>query len=195
MTKQFQVEIVNVGAPTKVPTARGFYSVIEVAYKQDGKVTGKKFPDCYNPVVYPQLQSSKPGDNFLVTSEKDAKGYYQWTSIEQVAAEAAGSASAQPGATGGSGQATTRQNTSGGSSGRVTGSNYETPEERATKQAIIVRQFAINAAIEALKAVTTIEGSDTDVEDIKVLARQIEDFVYTDIEGRIASIRAAVKQA
>lgn len=190
MTKQFQVEVVNVGQASYTKTAKGGYNSYELAFKQDGKIGGKKFFDFGNKDVYTKLQASKPGDNFSVVSEKDDKGYYQWQSIEATSAQQ----STPEAATGEVTQPTSGQ----ARIGRVMGSTYETAEERATKQAIIVRQFAMNAAIEATK----ITGGDpenasgvVEFDEIAKMARLIEDFVYTDIEGRIASIRAAVKQA
>ena len=57
---------------------------------------------------------------------------------------------------------------------KVAGSNYETREERAARQRLIVRQSSITAA---LSWYTGQAGNPT-VEDIKVLAEEFTDFVF-----------------
>ncbi len=65
------------------------------------------------------------------------------------------------------------------SGGRVTGSNYETSEERARRQVYIVRQSSVSAAIEILKT------EDLDVDDVIDLAKKIEAHVFKQIEPEI----------
>src|SRR3990167_7784422 len=135
--KQLQVEVVNVSAPVFTKTARGGYNIIEVAYKgQDGKISGKKLLDFANVAVYNQFLAVQPGDKFLVDTEKNEKGYYDWVKVGPFVEGAS-----QPIA-----ESTTGPTPSSGR-GRVMGSTYETPEERATNRAAIIRQSTINMAI------------------------------------------------
>src|SRR3990167_5979082 len=153
MMRQFQVEIVNVTPPVFIKTVKGGYNVLEVAFKQDGRVGGKKFMDFAAPGVYNLLETAKAGDIFDVVSEKNAKGYIDWVSVNpgrEVAPTAAetgqeaGKAVTED--SGAPAPAAAKPGYSG--KGRVVGSTYETAEERATKQAVIVRQATLNAAIE-----------------------------------------------
>src|SRR3990167_9810897 len=81
MMRQFQVEIVNVTPPVFIKTVKGGYNVLEVAFKQDGRVGGKKFMDFAAPGVYNLLETAKAGDIFDVVSEKNTKGYIDWVSV------------------------------------------------------------------------------------------------------------------
>ena len=138
---QISIEVINVSAPVFTKTARGGYNFIEVAYKKDGKVEGKKIMDFVSKDVFNALRDSvKPGDVLTVSMEKDAKDYWQWTGISASGAASSGvveGANATAPASG-----STRSGT-----GRVTGSNYETPEERARRQVLIVRQSSLTAAL------------------------------------------------
>lgn len=175
---KFNIEILTVSQPTYTKTAKGGYNQIEVAFKKDGKVDGKKLIDFKYPEVYNAARALKQGDKAVVVSEKGENDkYWNWTSLstqagspteqpaeqESVPAEASGSEST---ATGSRGSATGR--------GRVTGSNYETPQERAKRQVYIVRQSSITAAIEFLKD----NGGTESVEKVIETARQFETYVF-----------------
>ena len=76
--RNFKVEIVNVTPPQFVKTAKGGYNVLEVAYKSDGKVTGKKLMDFASKAAFDLLLNAKQGEVFDVESEKNDKGYFDW---------------------------------------------------------------------------------------------------------------------
>ena len=137
-----RIEIINVQAATK-PTKTGkTYVQLDVAYKnltREGKIEGKKIMPFQNPDVHANLQKATMGQVFEVTTVKEGE-YWQWSNVQEVAK-------------GGS----VEQQTSAASSGYASKgtpspkSTYETPEERAARQRLIVRQSCLSNAVETLK--------------------------------------------
>lgn len=186
-----QIEVVNVSAPVFVKTAKGGYNQIEVAYKQDGKVTGKKLLDFASPQAYNVLKGAASGSVFLVETSKNAAGYIQWDSVAGASGDA-GVSEGNAGETQAETRSSSQERTTGrgaGVSGRVVGSTYETPAERAVKQAAIINQATLNAAIEYTKAFP----EDNSIENVLTTARKFRDFVLTDIEALAGSLKAASK--
>ena len=187
--RQFQIEIVNVTPPVFIKTVKGGYNVLEVAFKQDGRVGGKKFMDFAAPGVYNLLETAKAGDIFDVVSEKNAKGYIDWVSVNPGTAAEAGPEVAQADS-GASSPVAAKPGYTG--KGRVVGSTYETAEERATKQAAIIRQATLNAAIEFHRGeLNTAQGPD-EFESVLATARQFETYTYSNLQARAESLRAVV---
>lgn len=58
---------------------------------------------------------------------------------------------------------------------RVTGSNYETKEERAARQVLIVRQSSLSAAVETL----SVGAKAVDPDKVLELAQRYTDWVFT----------------
>lgn len=153
------ITILNVSYE-KVPTAKGSYGKLDVAYKNEqGKTEGKKIMSFTNEVVFNTIRAAVAGESFNITMEKDDKNYWQWTS-------------ATP-ATGGAVpvQEPIRPVAGATASPRST---YETPEERAKKQVYIVRQSSISSALEYSKSVKALKT----VEDVIKVAQQFEAFVF-----------------
>lgn len=151
-----QIEILSVTINNK-----GRYNEAEVAFKnlQSGKVEGKKIVSFVNPDVWKTIADAKPGNSFNVTTEKDAKNYWQWTAITAQAPDQAASQDIPTKTS----YATPVKNT------------YETPEERAYKQTSIVRQSSLSNAINVL---SVNPGKDKlTVEDILALAAIFESWV------------------
>ncbi len=184
----FNVVVLSVSQPTFTKTAKGGYNQIEIAFKKDGKVEGKKLIDFKYPEVYKFFLTLKGGETVQINSEKnEGEKYWNWTSTNL-----AGEPQASP--------AGTASDTSVSNSGpvsepqsratsapraRVTGSNYETPAERARRQVYIVRQSSLSAAIETLKANTTPAKTGDGVfylpitkEAVIALARDFEAYVF-----------------
>jgi hypothetical protein len=148
------INIVDVGAPNTHAAKNGrSYQSIEVTYKDEqGQVKNKKLMSFSNPSVFNHIKGLAKGDQINLRTEKDAAGYWQWTGIGDDAP--ASTAQAKP-ATG----------------GRVTGSNYETKEERAARQILIVRQSSLSSAVELL-------GTGKSVADVIATAKQFEAYVF-----------------
>lgn len=161
---QIQIEIVNVGSPETVPTKNGkSYQTIEVAYKKDGKIEGKKIMSFTNPLVFKAVQGLTPGETVFITTEKNDKGYWQWEGITKEGSAGTQSASSTM-ASGGS-QAT--QKASGGT--------WETKEERAARQVMIVRQSSLTNAIATL----SVGAKALKPGDVIEVAQQYESYVLS----------------
>jgi hypothetical protein len=156
-----QLNIIDVGQPNTHAAANGrSYQSLEVTYKNDtGQVQGKKLMSFSNPAVFKAAQDWQKGDVVNVVSEKDAKGYWQWTRVLGEGEEAPVSSAPAPKPQ----QAT-----------RVTGSNYETKEERAERQVLIVRQSSLSSAVATL----AIAGSKATANDVISLAKLYEGYVF-----------------
>ena len=156
-----QISIIDVGQPTTHTAKTGrSYQSIEVTYKNaQGQAQSKKLMSFANPDVFKATQDWSKGDVIEVATQKDAKGYWQWTGIGADAVATAEASSPVP---------ATKTAT------RVTGSNYETKEERAARQIMIVRQSSISSAINALK-----EDGGVALTSSKVikLAKEFESYV------------------
>ena len=137
-----RIEIINVQAATK-PTKTGkTYVQLDVAYKnltREGKIEGKRIMPFQNPDVHANLQKATMGQVFEVTTVKEGE-YWQWSNVQEVAK----GSNMEP-------------QTSAASSGYASKgtpspkSTYETPEERAARQRLIVRQSCLSNAVETLK--------------------------------------------
>jgi len=159
---QFEIKVINVGAPETTKTARGGYQSIQVAYEKDGKIEGKKIMSFANPKVYKGVQELVAGDIATVTAEKgepnaSGQAYWQWTAISVGGAPASVGTS-----TGASTPTATAKPVS----------NYETREERELKQRYIVRQSSITAAINLLGSKAKTPA------DVILVAKEFEAFVF-----------------
>jgi hypothetical protein len=152
------INIVDVGAPNTHAAKNGrSYQSIEVTYKNDqGQVANKKLMSFSNPSVFNHIKDLTKGATLNVSTTKDANGYWQWTGI------------------GGDETAPTSE-TKPATGGRVTGSNYETKEERAARQILIVRQSSLSSAVDLL-------GPGKSVEDVIATAKQFEEYVFGQAE-------------
>ena len=148
------INIVDVGAPNTHAAKNGrSYQSIEVTYKNEqGQVANKKLMSFSNPSVFNYIKELTKGTQVNVTTTKDANGYWQWTGI------------------GGDGSVATPESKPA-TGGRVTGSNYETKEERAARHILIVRQSSLSSAVELL-------GTGKSVADVIATAKQFEAYVF-----------------
>ena len=159
------IEIINVEREDKPSSnGKGTYGMLTVAYRSNGKVAEKKVMSFTNPGVFKSLEKANKGDSLEVTTVKNEKtGYWDWTAVNQ-----GGAAVAQPAQ-----QAT-----------RVTGSNYETKEERALKQKYIVKQSSLSAAVSLL---TVGAKTPPTPDDVIALADKFVDYVFnTDAMDAVA---------
>ena len=154
-----QITVVDVGQPNTHAGANGrSYQSLEVMYKGvDGKVGSKKLMSFSNPGVFNTAKSWEKGTVVDVITQKDDKGYWQWTGINI------------------GGQQVAQQSTASSSpTTRVTGSNYETKEERAERQKLIVRQSSLSNAI----AILTVGAKEIKKADVFALATELNDWVF-----------------
>lgn len=151
-----QVQIRNVNVEW-AGEGRKKYGKATVEYTYNGEARRQNVMSFSNPDVFKKVQELT-GQTVEVEVGKNDKGYSEWRSVS-VSGNA--SASAAPAASGG----TTR----------VSGSNYETKEERAARQVLIVKQSSLSAAIATLTP-----GAKTALskDDVLALAETYSDWVF-----------------
>ena len=171
MSSQMQIEIVNVSVST-VPTAKGSYQVADIAYKNKSfqdKLEGKKVMSFTNKEVFTTLSNASFGDVLEITREKNDKGYWDWIAVNGSGAglneanpivpqKGAGVSAPMPG------KAATPSPKS----------NYETAEERAARQVLIVRQSSVSSAVD-LAVANKIKDPQAVVEIAKVFEAYVFD--------------------
>ena len=158
-----QISIISVSVETK-PTQKGSYQQLEVVYKNltfQGKVESKKLMSFGAAAsTFKVLSQAQAGNVFEVTTVKNDKGYIDWTDAKQTTGDAAPQAS------------------SAGAASKATPapkSNYETPEERAQQQILIVRQSSVSSACSVLGI-----GAKTPPKaaDVIAYAKELEAYVF-----------------
>ena len=181
---QFNIEVIKVSAPIDGKSSSGnAYKKVEVVYKRldrDNKVEGKPIFDFVDKKVFETVSTLKEGDVRSITSEKNDGGYWQWIAInepaktEKAATESIDSSPAR------------KSYTKQAGVGKVTGSNYETPEERAIrrafeveKQKYIVAQSSLTTALKYFE----VNKQETDL----VVVRQTADFFYNYVFSKTSN--------
>lgn len=162
-----QIEIVANPVST-VPTAKGSYQVIDLAYKNKSfqdKLEGKKVMSFTNKDVFTALQKASFGDIFNVSRTKNDKGFWDWTAVSS------------DGVVNNVSSAPTNNSSGTGPSivkGTVTPkSNYETAEERAARQVLIVRQSSVSSAVDLAVA-----NKIKDPQEVIKIAKEFEAYVF-----------------
>ena len=153
------ITLVNVDVTT--PAGKK-YQQAEVVFKDDtGRVNTKKVMSFANPAVFAAIKDAKSGEQFTITQEKNDRGYWEWTSAKPGAGEAKASA------------APARQAAPAPASGR----DFETKEERAQRQRLIVRQSSLSNAISML---TPGSKQAIAVADVIAVAEQLNEWVFKE---------------
>lgn len=168
-----QIEIINVSQSTK-PTAKGSYQQLDIAYKNldfQGKVEAKKVMSFTNKDVFGTLSKATLGQVYDIDQVKVGE-YWQWTKAELVGA----------GNTTNSGS---QQNTTKASSTPSPKSTYETPEERALRQRMIVKQSSITSAISTLSV--NIGKDKLAVEEVLKTAERYFNYVMDKTDSKLMS--------
>ena len=112
---------------------KGKYKMMEVVYKNaEGKASTKKLMSFTFPDVFKFFTSVKAGDNVSVTTVKNDKGFWDWTEASNSSGE----------------EAVSKPSAGGNTTPRST---YETADERAARQVLIVRQSTLSNALEYYK--------------------------------------------
>ena len=149
------IEVVDATVQT-VPkkNGKGTYDKCTVTYKtQEGKVDSKDVFDWVVPEVFKTCSEMKKGDTFSIDREKDANGYWVWKEVHRqdmpvtIKKEDFFKTPTKP--------------------------TYETPEERARRQVLIVKQSSLTAAINSIQYVS----NEPEIEDIIELAKRYADWV------------------
>lgn len=168
-----QIEIVNVNIST-MPTAKGSYQAADVAYKNKSfqdKLEGKKVMDFASKVVFDTLSKAKFGDVYTITRVKNDKGFWDWIAANADSADSMGNSSVPAGPSSTSSAAPRSVATP------APKSNYETSEERAARQVMIVRQSTLSTAVSVLSAAADKKTPITP-DTVIAVAKQFEDHVF-----------------
>lgn len=144
MALRFVIQEVNIETVKKPGNAKG-YQVATIAHSYNGRAQTQKVLSFANPEVFKQATYLKAGDVVDVDITKNDAGYNQWAKLTQVRGEETveqddnvDKASPIP-SKASTGFAPV--------SGKVIGSNYETREERAARQVLIVRQSCLAQSV------------------------------------------------
>lgn len=149
MAKSITIVAVDI---EEVAKGQKTYQSMSVAFKgEDGKVDAKKLVSfATDKLVWDTLAKAKKGDTFSVDQEKNEAGFWTWTAVHR-----------QDGPVAQKGQLAPMKPT------------YETPEERAKRQVMIVRQSSISSAVELVKD----HGKQPDPAKVIEVAKMFEAYV------------------
>ena len=139
------------------------YSKAAVTYTYNGEARTQNIMSFTNPAIFKAVQE-KVGQEVEITIIKNAAGYNEWASLDDI-----GSPSSAP-----TPQGAPTPSSAAPTPTRVTGSNYETPAERAIKQVYIVKQSSISAAIN----LATSNKENASAAEIIATAQEFVDYVF-----------------
>ena len=155
-----KVKILDVNVEN-ITKGKSRYSKAAVTYTYNGEARTQNIMSFTNPSIFAKVQE-KVGQEVEITITKNAAGYNEWASLDEV-----GTAPAA--------LETTDRAPAVASTTRVSGSNYETPAERAIKQVYIVKQSSLSTAV-ALAG--HIDQPPRSPEDIIETAQKFVDWVF-----------------
>lgn len=147
----FKVKVVEVNVEW-VQNGKNKYGKAEVVYAYNGQNRTQKLMSFSNPAIFKQVQDLKAGDEVEVETTKNDKGYTEWAKIT----------------TGSAASSDVPKQAS------ATRSSYETPEERALRQLMIVRQSSISNAV----AMLTTQGKPVELASVLDTADQLVAYIY-----------------
>lgn len=159
-----QIKVIDVEVE-KVQKGKNSYEVAEVLYDQGGQKRSFKVISFASPAVFKTISQATKGDEFDVEVTKNDAGFNQWVSCTP--SDGSGSASHSVPSRSSSG--------TGSTAAPARTSTYETPEERANRQRLIVRQSSLTAALGILSPGTK---EPLDVQVVKALAEELTDWVF-----------------
>lgn len=178
-----QIKIVSVGDVFQ----QGKLKKMKIKYEADGKEKERTLVGIGDTkAVLETLSSASAGEVYDVALKKDGE-YWNWVGLEKLDRVSGSSKASERVASG--------RETSGSNSYE---SRFETPQERAARQVLIVRQSSVSNALEYLKA--TRQGGEFDISDIFGAARMMEDFVYgrmskEDADGLMEAVSGDEREA
>lgn len=176
---QVQGVVISVSTETDVKKqGGGTYKGWELVYKTpDGEVRTIAKPVQglrYNAALKKALEDLSPSDEFTLVQEKNAQGFNDvksivkgFSDVEQAPAQTKEVASKS---------ASTNNNS-------YTQRDFETKEERALKQKLIVRQSSVAQAVQILSVGAK---SPLKVDEVKEIADALTDYVYNGTDTRRA---------
>ncbi len=159
----FVIEILNVSSGQQPSKTGKMMDYLEVAFKKDGKVEGKKLFKAFAKDVTNVLQTASAGQSYTITAEKEGD-YWQWkqASLGTSSATSAPSSYSSP-----------SSSTSSAAAKSPVKGEWETREERAARQVMIVKQSSLANAIATIKT----DKNSPDAAAVIALAQEYTDWV------------------
>ena len=145
-----------------VPTAKGSYEKMTVTFKNlaNNKVEVKNLMSFGTPKeVWDRLAGAQKNENFSITTEKDAKGYWQWKELARDDSPAPDPVE------------TPKKVGTWDEKNKLDKERFDFDK---TKQHLIIRQSCLSSAVELLKD----HGKQPDVETVLNVAKQFETWVW-----------------
>jgi hypothetical protein len=152
-----RIKVLNVDVESKGEGAKQ-YEIAEILYDFNGNKQNFKLVSFSNPSGFKLIKDAKKGDEFDVTVEKKGQ-YNQWVSVSPAG-------SSPPAATSTSSAVSKPSNY---------GKDFETREERAARQVLIVKQSSLSAAVATL---TPGAKKELDPADVIALAEKYTAWVF-----------------
>lgn len=146
---------------TEVRNGRNKYDQAEVVYTFNGQNRTQKIMSFSNPAVFAKVKAMKAGETYVVEVTKNDKGFNQWASVEKASE---GESEQKPETVGKGFIVSEKKNNS-----------WETAEERAKKQVLIVKQSCLAQAV----AFQT-QATGASVEDVLETAQTFVDWIMAD---------------
>lgn len=153
-----KIEVINVTISTVTKGTKS-YDVADIAFKNlsfDGKVEGKKIVSFADKAAFNVLKDAKQGEVYNISRAKNDAGFWAWTSATPASADT-------PVVT------TSTVN-------KAPKNNYETAEERAARQVLIVRQSSIASAVEFVNGLS--KTAEHTVDNVIDIAKTFESYVF-----------------
>ena len=152
----------------QVVKGKSRYSIAHVTYTVNGSNKTYRAMSFANPEVFGAVQKFTQGQELEVTITKNDAGYDNWAKVVVASQDApVATSSAAP------------------TAGKVLGNQYETRDERNTRQLHIVRQSSISNAINLL---TPGAKAPLDVDKVLEVAQTLVDFVYSTNEVKVVDV-------
>ena len=176
---QIQGTVISYTAATKIAKkGGGSYDAWELVYRSpenEVKQLAKPVQSLkFTKGLKESLASLSPNDEFTAVLEKNANDYWE---VQEVTKGVVASEPNVPAAPVEAGKPADRPVQAQRAVNRVVGNTYETAEERAKKQVVIVRQSCIGYALELVP-----EG-DRNVETISEVAEKLEKHVFKGLKA------------
>lgn len=145
-----------------VPTAKGSYDKMTVTFKNlaNNKVEVKNLMSFGTPKeVWERLVSAQKNDAFSITTEKDAKGYWQWKELARDDGEVPAAVE------------TPKKMGTWDEKNKLDKERFDFDKQ---KQHLIIRQSCLASAVELVKD----HGKQPDVQAVLEVAKQFETWVW-----------------
>jgi hypothetical protein len=146
----------------KKPGQKAPYGKATVFYTYNGEPRKQTIVSIFNPGIFKQVNELEQGTEIEVEVIKNEAGFNEWKSLTVGGATASGNASVGTPA-------------AAGTPTKVVGSNYETRDERAARQVLIVKQSSLSSAVASLTPGAT---EPLDVDMVMERAQMFSDWVF-----------------